>query len=277
MMMHKPIDVPAARCGSFIAGVRVMPALIGAAVLAALSGCTTSPPRPEFPDGSTRVPVNTEQQVVQVQQQAQADKALLFDRDLAAREKAVLLAEIDVLRNQVKGLREILRTLAQDPAQANRLGANTARQPFVGVVPTVPPAAPAHTVTPGASRESLAMQLIDGAQVFRVFMPFGSAVFAPPLSLQRPLLDAAAAAQRIDVAGMTDSVIDDVANQQVARARATNARNWLVRHGVPAAVITEQSHASGHFIAENKSRQGRALNRRAEIVIYAGTSQEGQK
>jgi outer membrane protein OmpA-like peptidoglycan-associated protein len=72
---------------------------------------------------------------------------------------------------------------------------------------------------------------------------------------------------KILVQGYTDSRGSDALNQELSQARAENVRAYLVSHGVPSDRITAQGMGPSNPIADNASPEGRANNRRVEIVV----------
>jgi outer membrane protein OmpA-like peptidoglycan-associated protein len=72
------------------------------------------------------------------------------------------------------------------------------------------------------------------------------------------------------VEGHTDSQGKAAANQLLSVNRANSVRDYLVQHGIAADRITSEGHGPDHSIADNKSAEGRADNRRVEIVVKAG-------
>jgi outer membrane protein OmpA-like peptidoglycan-associated protein len=72
---------------------------------------------------------------------------------------------------------------------------------------------------------------------------------------------------RIIVEGHTDSVGSDAVNQRLSEARARAVRDHLVSQGVDATVITTVGRGPTQPIATNDTREGRAQNRRVEIII----------
>lgn len=69
------------------------------------------------------------------------------------------------------------------------------------------------------------------------------------------------------VEGHTDSQGKADFNQKLSENRANAVRDYLVSHGVAADRITAKGHGSTRPIADNKSAEGRADNRRVEIII----------
>ena len=73
--------------------------------------------------------------------------------------------------------------------------------------------------------------------------------------------------KKIVVEGHTDSVGADAANQKLSQARAESVRTYLVSRGVKADRISALGKGESTPIADNKSPEGRANNRRVEIVV----------
>lgn len=71
---------------------------------------------------------------------------------------------------------------------------------------------------------------------------------------------------KLEVAGHTDNVGDDAYNQKLSEARATAVKAWLAAHGVAAERLTAKGYGKGAPVASNDSDEGRAKNRRVELV-----------
>jgi outer membrane protein OmpA-like peptidoglycan-associated protein len=76
----------------------------------------------------------------------------------------------------------------------------------------------------------------------------------------------------IVVTGYTDATYPDAAGEDLARRRAQNVRRALVNEGIPKKTVNITYHAAGMFAVENGSREGKALNRRVEIIANKGAS-----
>lgn len=94
------------------------------------------------------------------------------------------------------------------------------------------------------------------------------------LDIARQQLDKVAAAlveqdesKRIVVAGHTDSRGSDRRNQELSQDRAEVVRNYLVSQGVNASRISAVGKGESEPIADNRSAEGRANNRRVEIIV----------
>jgi len=69
------------------------------------------------------------------------------------------------------------------------------------------------------------------------------------------------------VEGHTDSQGSEAYNQSLSQRRADAVRDYLVLRGYPASQIQSRGRSEGSPIADNASAEGRANNRRVEIVI----------
>jgi len=78
--------------------------------------------------------------------------------------------------------------------------------------------------------------------------------------------------QRVDhivVTGFTDSQGSEQYNQGLSERRANAVKAYLVSKGVPDALIETRGMGEMHPVADNKTKEGRAKNRRVEIDIQA--------
>jgi outer membrane protein OmpA-like peptidoglycan-associated protein len=75
------------------------------------------------------------------------------------------------------------------------------------------------------------------------------------------------AEHHFSVEGHTDNQGTDKINDELSTRRANSVRDYLIVHGVSAAAITAQGFGSSKPVADNKSAEGRAMNRRVEIVV----------
>jgi lipid-binding SYLF domain-containing protein len=87
-----------------------------------------------------------------------------------------------------------------------------------------------------------------------------------------PALNQAAAALKdhpdwkVRVEGFTDSRGSREANEKLSRDRADAVMNWLVDHGVDRSRLSAKGYGEGHPVARNSTADGRARNRRVELV-----------
>jgi outer membrane protein OmpA-like peptidoglycan-associated protein len=72
------------------------------------------------------------------------------------------------------------------------------------------------------------------------------------------------------VEGHTDSTGSDQTNQELSTKRAIAVRDYLIGQHVAASSIDAQGLGSTHPVADNATAEGRAHNRRVEIVLSGG-------
>jgi len=77
---------------------------------------------------------------------------------------------------------------------------------------------------------------------------------------------------KIVVEGHTDSQGSAAYNQELSQRRAQVVRDYLVTRGIASDRITAQGFGPSRSIAENTSTEGRANNRRVEIVVQPMTA-----
>jgi len=74
-------------------------------------------------------------------------------------------------------------------------------------------------------------------------------------------------ARKLIVEGHTDSQGSSASNLDLSQGRANAVSNYLIQRGYPAGRIESYGLGEGQPIADNGSAEGRANNRRVEIVI----------
>jgi outer membrane protein OmpA-like peptidoglycan-associated protein len=72
------------------------------------------------------------------------------------------------------------------------------------------------------------------------------------------------------VEGYTDSVGSDATNLKLSKDRAETVRAYLVSKGVPSEKITSVGKGEANPVASNDTPEGRANNRRVEIIVAGG-------
>jgi outer membrane protein OmpA-like peptidoglycan-associated protein len=77
---------------------------------------------------------------------------------------------------------------------------------------------------------------------------------------------------KIVVEGHTDSQGGAIYNQDLSQRRAQTVRDYLVSRGMSADRVTAQGFGLSRPIADNTSPEGRANNRRVEIVVQPGAT-----
>lgn len=78
---------------------------------------------------------------------------------------------------------------------------------------------------------------------------------------------------KIELQGHTDSAGPDAYNLKLSQQRADSVRNYLVDQGVPESRLTAKGYGESQPIADNKTDDGRALNRR---VVMSVTDNPGE-
>ncbi len=72
---------------------------------------------------------------------------------------------------------------------------------------------------------------------------------------------------KIVVEGHTDSQGGERYNKDLSERRARSVRDYLVSRGIASDRVTSQGFGYSRSVADNKSQEGRANNRRVEIVV----------
>lgn len=72
---------------------------------------------------------------------------------------------------------------------------------------------------------------------------------------------------KVQVEGYTDSTGAPAYNQTLSENRADTVENFLVNNGVPQGNVTAKGYGATDFVADNGSAQGRAQNRRVELIV----------
>ena len=75
--------------------------------------------------------------------------------------------------------------------------------------------------------------------------------------------------RKLIVEGHTDSQGSSSSNQVLSQQRADAVRSYIISRGYPADLIQAQGIGEDRPVADNASAEGRANNRRVEIVIAA--------
>jgi len=71
----------------------------------------------------------------------------------------------------------------------------------------------------------------------------------------------------ITIDGHTDNIASDKVNDPLSVRRAESTKKYLVKNGIEAERLTTLGHGSKQPVADNKTAEGRRLNRRIEIKI----------
>lgn len=71
----------------------------------------------------------------------------------------------------------------------------------------------------------------------------------------------------VKIDGYTDSIGKDAYNMKLSERRAESVKKYLTGKGVPADSLSTKGYGETHFIASNKTKAGRAENRRVELHV----------
>jgi len=75
---------------------------------------------------------------------------------------------------------------------------------------------------------------------------------------------------RVRIAGHTDNVGKRAANVDLSQRRAAAVRKYLVDAGIDAARLETRGAGPDEPVASNKTKDGRAKNRRIEFELIGG-------
>jgi outer membrane protein OmpA-like peptidoglycan-associated protein len=75
---------------------------------------------------------------------------------------------------------------------------------------------------------------------------------------------------KFSVEGHTDDVGNDKSNQKLSEARAKVVMDALIARGVNPANLTSIGYGETKPVADNKTKEGKALNRRTEVIYVGG-------
>jgi outer membrane protein OmpA-like peptidoglycan-associated protein len=234
--------------------------------LASLLVSCSSVPKPAVPDGSARKPVNDTARLTAFKESVAQDRTTLTENNL-------LRAHVDMLRAQIDELRTIVREALLLPPAAP-VNAPAASGPVAPLV--VKPAAQTNSFEPQAGPalvDALPSHVFETSStgvVIRVFHGFAQTQFKPNEQVAMLLKHYSTSADAILIRAMTDSAVINPGDRAVASARAARAFNWLVSNGTKPSRIRSEYFTAGHFLVDNSSRDGRALNRRVEIEFRGG-------
>ena len=73
--------------------------------------------------------------------------------------------------------------------------------------------------------------------------------------------------KKASLSGHTDSVGTDAYNQALSERRVASVKDYVVKKGVDGGRVSGQGFGESKPIADNKTREGRAKNRRVEIKV----------
>jgi outer membrane protein OmpA-like peptidoglycan-associated protein len=137
-----------------------------------------------------------------------------------------------------------------------------------GPTPPVPPAPLASPMPPSPPPPPAQEQII----LRGVHFDFDKAIIR---DVDKPVLDEAAAklkaspSTRIHVNGYTDAIGSEAYNLKLSQRRADAVAAFFENQGIPSGQLVPQGFGKTHFVATNATDDGRAQNRRVELVPEA--------
>lgn len=211
---------------------RTAHALLATASAVFFTGCALSPPAAPVPNESRRVPANDRRELALIS----------CTTDLAAAKTSVV---------------EMHRLVDRSTAVAGELQVENAALARMAAAPKPSPVSPAMGLAVLPNR------------IFVAFHRTNSPAPELPEEQAAELLAAARTAAYIEIRGRTDGQADTPAESRIARQRAEFMRDWLVKAGVRPSRIAATWQPVGDHLGPNDSPEGRALNRRVEVEVYA--------
>jgi OOP family OmpA-OmpF porin len=73
--------------------------------------------------------------------------------------------------------------------------------------------------------------------------------------------------KRVEFSGYTDSIGTEAYNQKLSERRASSAQSYVAKQGIDPSRITTRGFGESNPIADNKTSDGRAKNRRVEVKV----------
>ena len=134
-------------------------------------------------------------------------------------------------------------------------------------VTAMPDAKPAAPVTPPAPPKPIVEKVTYAADAF---FDFDKAVLKPEAEVKLDDLSSKMGAINLEViiaVGHTDSVGSDEYNQKLSVRRSEAVKAYLISKGIEANRVYTEGKGEKSPVADNKTNEGRAKNRRVEIEV----------
>ena len=205
-----------------------------AGIAALLLSACSSPPKPPVVDGLDRRPINSPATLENLRQRALL--APVSKREIEERKELATLQKIEA----EKKARSETTKVEESPKASESSSSSSASFHSIFTV------------------------------VFRHHFPYGGTRLVLSDKERTELLLLAKNAEHIEIRGRTDGHKPSPGDEAVATARGKAARDWLIKNaGVDAGIISINSLSAGDFIANNKTPEGRALNRRVDVHFFS--------
>ena len=112
---------------------------------------------------------------------------------------------------------------------------------------------------------------LDGAVLFETGQSTLKPAAQDALKALGPRITGYGGAPLVTVEGHTDAVGDDASNKALSEARATAVAAFLVEHlGIARDRVTATGHGEARPVATNDTEEGRARNRRVDVLVRPG-------
>ena len=150
------------------------------------------------------------------------------------------------------------------PGCDGALGAPVAAAPAPAAAPAAPAVAPAPAPAPAAAVATKVTYAADA------FFDFDKSVLKPEGKAKLDDLVSKIKGVNLEViiaVGHTDSVGSDAYNQKLSMRRSESVKAYLVSKGVDKNRVYTEGKGEKQPVADNKTKEGRAKNRRVEIEV----------
>ena len=148
---------------------------------------------------------------------------------------------------------------------------------MIELLPVITAAAPKSTRAALSGREDISLAIVvvqaKSPEVFRSAKASLNKEYESLItSIAKSILENKEVIGGVTVVGHTDSIPVQrsnpfASNQRLSEARAETIADLLINAGVPAELVKSAGRAANEPIADNATREGRARNRRVEIII----------
>jgi len=148
---------------------------------------------------------------------------------------------------------------------------------LIELLPVIKAAAPDNTRAALSGREDISLVIVvvqaKSPEVFRSSKASLNKEYMPLIaSIAKSILENGEVIGGITVIGHTDSIPVQrsnpfASNQGLSEARAETIAALLIEAGISAELVKSKGRAASEPIADNATREGRARNRRVEIII----------
>jgi len=128
--------------------------------------------------------------------------------------------------------------------------------------PPAPPPPPARPAPPAPQKEKIVLRGVNFDFDKSNIRPDAKVILDEAASILGRNPDVA-----VSVNGYTDSVGTDAYNMKLSQRRADSVKSYLVGKGVSAGRLTTQGFGESNPVASNETKDGRAMNRRVELLV----------